>query len=232
MSENQAADFIVETRQLVRTYRIGAHLEVPALRGVNLCMQRGQVVAVKGRSGSGKTTLLNCLGGLDRADGGTVLVAGQELAALSDEQLTRFRRSTIGFVFQAFGLSPTLSAFENVELMLRISGAGHRQRRDRAAQCLDLVGLDRWKHHRPDEMSGGQQQRVAIARAIANHPRLILADEPTGKLDTETAHDIMALFQRIVAEEGLTLLMASHDPLVDAYVDTILNLKEGRLVEN
>jgi putative ABC transport system ATP-binding protein len=113
--------------------------------------------------------------------------------------------------------------------MLRISGAGHRQRRDRAAKCLELVGLDRWKHHRPDELSGGQQQRVAIARAIANQPRLILADEPTGKLDTETAHDIMALFQRIVSEEGLTLLMASHDPLVDAYVDTILNLREGRL---
>jgi ABC-type lipoprotein export system ATPase subunit len=172
---------------------------------------------------------LNCLGGLDRPDGGEVLIAGQDLSTLNDEQLTRFRRSTIGFVFQSFGLSPTLSAFENVELMLRISGAGHRQRRERAAQCLELVGLDRWKHHRPDELSGGQQQRVAIARAIANQPRLILADEPTGKLDTETAHDIMALFQRIVAEEGLTLLMASHDPLVDAYVDTILNLREGRL---
>jgi putative ABC transport system ATP-binding protein len=229
MSEHQAADFIIETRQLVRVYRIGAHLEVPALRGVDLCISPGKVVAVKGRSGSGKTTLLNCLGGLDRPDGGEVLIAGQDLSTLNDEQLTRFRRSTIGFVFQSFGLSPTLSAFENVELMLRISGAGHRQRRDRAAKCLELVGLDRWKHHRPDELSGGQQQRVAIARAIANQPRLILADEPTGKLDTETAHDIMALFQRIVSEEGLTLLMASHDPLVDAYVDTILNLREGRL---
>jgi putative ABC transport system ATP-binding protein len=229
MSESQPADFIIETRQLVRTYHIGVHQEVPALRGVDLCISAGQVVAVKGRSGSGKTTLLNCLGGLDRPDGGEVLIAGKDLSTLSDEQLTRFRRSTIGFVFQSFGLSPTLSAFENVELMLRISGTGHRQRRDRAAQCLELVGLDRWKHHRPDELSGGQQQRVAIARAIANQPRLILADEPTGKLDTETAHDIMALFQRIVTEEGLTLLMASHDPLVDAYVDTILNLKEGRL---
>ena len=232
MSESQPADFIIETRQLVRTYHIGVHQEVPALRGVDLCISAGQVVAVKGRSGSGKTTLLNCLGGLDRPDGGEVLIAGKDLSTLSDEQLTRFRRSTIGFVFQSFGLSPTLSAFENVELMLRISGTGHRQRRNRAAQCLELVGLDRWKHHRPDELSGGQQQRVAIARAIANQPRLILADEPTGKLDTETAHDIMALFQRIVTEEGLTLLMASHDPLVDAYVDTILNLKEGRLVEN
>jgi putative ABC transport system ATP-binding protein len=229
MSENQAADFIIETRQLIRVYRIGVHQEVPALRGVDLCISPGQVVAVKGRSGSGKTTLLNCLGGLDRPDGGEVLIAGQDLSTLNDEQLTHFRRSTIGFVFQSFGLSPTLSAFENVELMLRISGAGHRQRRNRAAQCLELVGLDRWKHHRPDELSGGQQQRVAIARAIANQPRLILADEPTGKLDTETAHDIMALFQRIVSEEGLTLLMASHDPLVDAYVDTILNLREGRL---
>jgi putative ABC transport system ATP-binding protein len=223
---------IIETRQLVRTYRIGAHVEVPALRGVDLCIPAGHVAAVKGRSGSGKTTLLNCLGGLDRPDGGAVLIAGQELTGMSDDALTQFRRRTIGFVFQSFGLSPTLSAFENVELMVRIAGASRRERLDRAAQCLALVGLDRWKHHRPDELSGGQQQRVAIARAIANHPRLILADEPTGKLDTETAHDIMALFQRIVAEEGLTLLMASHDPLVDAYVDTILNLKEGRLLEN
>jgi putative ABC transport system ATP-binding protein len=231
MSE-QTDNLIIETRELVRTYHIGAHQEVPALRGVDLCIPAGHVAAVKGRSGSGKTTLLNCLGGLDRPDGGSVLIDGQELSSMSDEELTRFRRRTIGFVFQAFGLSPTLSAFENVELMLRISGASYRDRRTRAAQCLDLVGLDRWKHHRPDELSGGQQQRVAIARAIANHPRLILADEPTGKLDTETAHDIMALFQRIVAEEGLTLLMASHDPLVDAYVDTILNLKEGRLMNS
>jgi putative ABC transport system ATP-binding protein len=232
MSDAPKNSLIIETHQLVRTYRIGAHQEVPALRGVDLCIPTGHVAAVKGRSGSGKTTLLNCLGGLDRPDGGTVLIDGQELTALSDEQLTRFRRTAIGFVFQAFGLSPTLSAFENVELMLRIAGVSYRKRRDRAAQCLEMVGLDRWKHHRPDELSGGQQQRVAIARAIANHPRLILADEPTGKLDTETAHDIMALFQRIVAEEGLTLLMASHDPLVDAYVDTILNLKEGRLVDS
>jgi putative ABC transport system ATP-binding protein len=229
MSERQSTTPIIETRQLVRTYRLSAHQEVPALRGIDLCILPGHVVAVKGRSGSGKTTLLNCLGGLDRPDGGAVLIDGQELSTLNDEQLTSFRRKTVGFVFQAFGLSPTLSAFENVELMLRIAGLGYRQRRDRAAQCLEMVGLDRWKHHRPDELSGGQQQRVAIARAIANHPRLVLADEPTGKLDTETAHDIMALFGRIVAEEGLTLLMASHDPLVDAYVDTILNLKEGRL---
>jgi len=229
MSGNGSNGLIIETHQLVRTYRIGPHQEVPALRGVDLSIPAGHVVAVKGRSGSGKTTLLNCLGGLDRPDSGTVVIAGQDLSMLSDDQLTSFRRTTIGFVFQAFGLSPTLSAFENVELMLRIAGVGYRKRRERAAHCLEVVGLDRWKHHRPDELSGGQQQRVAIARAIANHPRLILADEPTGKLDTETAHDIMALFQRIVAEEGLTLLMASHDPLVDGYVDTILNLKEGRL---
>ncbi|HSV84936.1 MAG TPA: ABC transporter ATP-binding protein [Levilinea sp.] len=229
MSETQANHLIIETHNLVRIYRMGTHQEVPALRGVDLSIPAGHVAAVKGRSGSGKTTLLNCLGGLDRPDGGTVVIDGQDLSQLSDDQLTGFRRTTIGFVFQAFGLSPTLSAFENVELMLRIAGEGYRRRRERAAQCLALVGLERWKHHRPDELSGGQQQRVAVARAIANHPRLILADEPTGKLDTETAHDIMALFRRIVAEEGMTLLMASHDPLVDAYVDDILNLIEGRL---
>ncbi|MEN4042852.1 MAG: ABC transporter ATP-binding protein [Anaerolineaceae bacterium] len=229
MSDIQANHPIIEARNLVRTYRIGAHQQVPALRGVDLSISAGCVAAVKGRSGSGKTTLLNCLGGLDRPDGGAVVIDGQDLSKLNDDQLTRFRRTKIGFVFQAFGLSATLSAYENVELMLRIAGAGYHRRRERAQQCLKLVGLERWMHHRPDELSGGQQQRVAIARAIANHPRLILADEPTGKLDTETAHDIMALFRRIVAEEGLTLLMASHDPLVDAYVDIILNLNEGRL---
>ncbi len=222
---------ILETHALTRIYKVGSGQEVHALRGIDLSIQGGSMVAVKGRSGSGKTTLLNCISGLDRPTAGEVRVFRQDLAELNDEALTRFRRMQIGFVFQAFGLSPTLSAFENVELMLRIAGAGGRERRERTTRCLELVGLERWKNHRPDELSGGQQQRVAIARALANRPRLILADEPTGKLDTETAREILGLFRSIVKEEGVTLLMASHDPLVNQYVDVALNLKEGRLVE-
>jgi ABC-type lipoprotein export system ATPase subunit len=136
----------------------------------------------------------------------------------------------VGFIFQSFGLLPTLSAYENVELMLRIADVGGRERRDRTIHCLGLVGLTQWASHRPFEMSGGQQQRVGIARALANSPRLILADEPTGELDSVTARETLALFRRVVEEEHVTLLMASHDPLVDGYVDQVLQLKDGQIV--
>jgi ABC-type lipoprotein export system ATPase subunit len=159
-------------------------------------------------------------------------VFGRELGQLSDEQLTRWRRQQVGFIFQSFGLLPTLSAFENVELMLRIAGVNRKERRDRALSCLDLVGLTQWVSHRPFEMSGGQQQRVAIARALANNPDLILADEPTGELDSSTAREILALFRRVVVEQHITFLMVSHDPLVDEYVDGILQLKDGQIVQS
>lgn len=226
------ADFTyaIETEDLWRVYKLGNNIEVPALRGLNIQIEPGNFIALKGRSGSGKTTLLNCLSGLDRPTSGAARVLGYDLAELNDRQLTQWRREQLGFVFQSFGLLPTLSAYENVELMLRIKGMGARKRHERANYCLDLVGLRKWVDHRPYELSGGQQQRVAIARALANEPLLLLADEPTGELDSETAREILGLFQRIVEEENITMLMASHDPLVDDYVDFILQLQDGQIL--
>ena len=155
---------------------------------------------------------------------------GQDISALKDKQLTQLRRDRIGFVFQSFGLSPTLSAYENVELILRIAGNGRKERRRRAIYCLELVGLKKWMDHRPDELSGGQQQRVAIARSLANQPSLILADEPTAELDSKTAREILSFFKRIVEEEQLTLLVSSHDTLVDEYVDEILTIRNGQII--
>jgi putative ABC transport system ATP-binding protein len=230
MATNSGSNgIVIEAEDLWRVYKVGVQ-EVLALRGVNLKIGSGCFIAVKGRSGSGKTTLLNCIGGLDHPTSGVVRVFGRDLSELSEEQLTQWRRERVGFVFQSFGLLPTLSAYENVELMLRIAGVHGRERRERAFHCLDLVGLSQWAPHRPYEMSGGQQQRVGIARALANNPQLILADEPTGELDSTTARDTLALFRRIVEEERVTLLMASHDVLVDDYVDEVLQLKDGQIV--
>jgi len=224
-------DYAIQTENLWRVYRIGNNIEVPALRGLDLNIAPGHFIALKGRSGSGKTTLLNCLSGLDQPTSGEVRVLGYDLSSLNDKQLTQWRREQLGFVFQSFGLLPTLSAYENVELMLRIKGVGARERHERATYCLDLVGLRKWMDHRPYELSGGQQQRVAIARSLANRPLLILADEPTGELDSETAREILGLFREIVKEENITMLMASHDPLVDDYVDMIVQLRDGQLVD-
>jgi len=223
------SEIAIQVCQLERIYQTGAKA-VHALRGVDLTIPAGKFVSLKGRSGSGKTTLLNCMGGLDQATAGTVKIFGRNLDKLDDQALTRWRRQEVGFIFQSFGLLPTLSAFENVELMLRIAKMPRKLRRERAMHCLELVGLDKWVHHRPFEMSGGQQQRVAIARAIANSPRLILADEATGELDSETAREILTLFQAIIQEQKMTMLLASHNNLVDDYVDEILYLKDGKLV--
>jgi putative ABC transport system ATP-binding protein len=219
----------IETKDLRRVYKIGSQ-EVHALRGIDLQIKPSCFISVKGRSGSGKTTLLNCLAGLDRPTSGTITVFGRELARMTERQLTRWRREQLGLIFQSFGLLPTLSAYENVELMLRLVGKGGYERHTRAVECLESVGLGKWLHHRPYEMSGGQQQRVAIARALANRPKLILADEPTGELDSVTAREILQLFRQIVAEEHVTLLMASHDSMVDKFVDEVLQLKDGQIV--
>jgi len=227
---DQAEQPAIEATDLRRIYKVGPR-EVAALRGVELQIQAGRFVALKGRSGSGKTTLLNCIGGLDRPTSGTVRIFGSDIAAMNDRRLTRWRREQVGFVFQSFGLLPTISAYENIELALRLAGVGGRERHKRTLACLELVGLSKWQHHRPYEMSGGQQQRVGIARALANRPRLILADEPTGELDSGTAHEILALFQRIVREEHVTMLLASHDPLIDAYADYVLQMRDGQLIQ-
>jgi putative ABC transport system ATP-binding protein len=221
---------ILETEALWRVYKVGPQ-EVAALRGVTFSVAPGQFIAMKGRSGSGKTTLLNCLGGLDQPTSGVVRILGNDISEMSDRHLTRWRREQLGLIFQSFGLIPTLSAYENVELMLRLAGATGQVRHTRTLECLQMVGLEKWIHHRPYELSGGQQQRVAIARALANNPRLILADEPTGELDSTTGRDIMLLFRRIVDDEKVTLLMATHDPMIDSYVDMIMHLKDGRIEE-
>ena len=204
--------------------------DVPALRGVDLEVQTGQFVVIKGRSGSGKTTLLNCLAGLDRPTSGKVVILGRDLAGMSEADLTIWRREQIGLVFQSFGLLPTLSAYENIELLLRIKGEPADARHARALECLEMVGLSRWRNHRPYEMSGGQQQRVAVARALANRAGLILADEPTGELDSKTTQELLVFLQALVKDRGITLLMVSHDPLVDQYADRVIRLEDGVLI--
>jgi putative ABC transport system ATP-binding protein len=222
------SSYTIETENLWRVYETrGA--SVPALRGVNLRVPSGQMVALKGRSGSGKTTLLNCLAGLDRPTSGAVRVLGNDLSEMSEAELTLWRREQIGLVFQSFGLLPTLSAYENIELLLRIKGDDYQSRHQRALECLDQVGMSRWREHRPYEMSGGQQQRVAIARALANHAGLIMADEPTGELDSKTAAEILTFFRDLAEKQGITILMVSHDPLVDQFAHEVLTLKDGAL---
>ncbi len=219
---------VIETHDLQRVYPSKMNKDgIPALRGVNLNVESGSFVALKGRSGSGKTTLLNCLAGLDRPTSGQVNVLGHNLMTMTDQELTAWRRDQIGLIFQSFGLLPTLSAYENIELLLRIKGDDYAARNQRALECLDIVGLSRWKDHRPFEMSGGQQQRVAIARALANRARLILADEPTGELDSKTTRELLTFFHELVEGQHITLLMVSHDPLVDSYVHQVLTLKDG-----
>ncbi|MGA9350301.1 MAG: ABC transporter ATP-binding protein [Anaerolineae bacterium] len=224
----KSTDPIVRVEDVTRVYRLGRS-QVAALRGVTMEVPAGIFAVLKGRSGSGKTTLLNLIGGLDRPTSGEVRVYGQPLSRLSGRQLTELRRQRIGFVFQSFALIPTFSAFENVELMLRIAGVW-RGRRQRAMRSLGIVGLGPWAHHRPWELSGGQQQRVGIARALANRPDLILADEPTGELDSTTGRQIMALCRYIVEREGITVLMATHDPTADEYAHRVYHLQDGRIV--
>ena len=220
---------LVETRELARDYGRGERA-VHALRGVDLRVRRGEFVALRGRSGAGKTTLLNLLGGLDRPTGGTVEVDGREISHLGEDKLVEFRRRTVGFVFQAYGLIPILSAAENVELPLRLIAAEPRERDRRVRLLLDLVGLADRARHRPHELSGGEQQRVAIARALANQPRLLLADEPTGQLDSHSARAIMSLLQAAVQHEGATAIVATHDQLLLDIADRVIEIRDGKLV--
>ncbi|RKS72198.1 putative ABC transport system ATP-binding protein [Actinomadura pelletieri DSM 43383] len=221
---------MVAVEALTRTYRTG-EIEVPALRGASFTVAPGELVAIKGRSGSGKTTLLNLIGGLDSPDGGTVRVAGRDIGALGENDLLALRRDHIGFVFQSHGLIPVLSAAENVEVPLRLVRTPPAERDERVRLLLALVGLADHAAQRPYELSGGQRQRVAIARALANRPRLLLADEPTGQLDSETAAAIMPLLRAVVSSEGVTVLVATHDEALLAEADRVLHLEDGRTTE-
>jgi ABC-type lipoprotein export system ATPase subunit len=218
---------IIAVRAASRVYPVGA-TRVTALKDVTLDVPSGILGALRGRSGSGKTTLLNLIGGLDTPTTGEIFLFGQSLAHRSSAELASLRRQRIGFVFQSFAIMPNFSALENVELMLRIAGV-RRERRARAMRCLEIVGLGLWAHHRPWEMSGGQQQRVAIARALATRPDLILADEPTGELDSVTGRQILALFRYIVDYEKITVLMATHDPMIEEYAHVVYALSDGQV---
>ncbi|MEU6324327.1 ABC transporter ATP-binding protein [Streptomyces sp. NPDC047009] len=220
---------MVTVHQVTRTYGRG-DTAVHALREVSFAVPRGELVALKGRSGSGKTTLLNVVGGLDRPDSGSVRVAGTELVGLGEKELLDLRRDHIGFVFQSFGLLPVLTAAENVGVPLRLRRTERREREDRVALLLSLVGLEDHAAQRPGELSGGQQQRVAIARALANRPSLLLADEPTGQLDAETGRSVMELLRAVVHSQAVTALVATHDPQLLAIADRVLELRDGRIV--
>jgi putative ABC transport system ATP-binding protein len=221
-------EVIVEVRDISRTFGSG-HTAVHALRGVSLTVRRGQLVAVRGRSGSGKTTLLNIIGGLDAPTSGSVIVAGQDVTAMSERDRMALRRDTVAFIFQSFGLIPMLSAAENVGVPLRITGTPSRAREDRVATMLSIVGLSEHAVHRPNELSGGQQQRIAIARALAGSPKLLIADEPTSQLDLETGRQIMRLLLTVVRSEGITALVATHDEALMDLADEILRLEDGHL---
>ena len=219
---------LISTVDLFRTYRLGSE-EIHALQGVNMTVMPGQFIAIVGRSGSGKTTLLNILAGLDKPTSGQVLLENRDISVMAERDLTEIRRHKVGFVFQSFGLLPLLSAFENVELPLRIAGVRARVRGERTKEALGIVGLTARSKHRPYELSGGEQQRVAIARAIVNNPPLILADEPTGELDSTNARSIFGLFKDMVRKQGISVLAATHDSTLLAMADEVKEIRDGRL---
>jgi putative ABC transport system ATP-binding protein len=224
-----AAEPVVELESVSKEYRNGA-VRVHALVDVTLALPPRELCVVHGRSGSGKTTLLNMIGGLDRPSGGRVTVDGREVSSLSEEALVDYRRETVGFVFQSFGLIPILTAAENVEVPLRLRRLEPGERAERARELLRLVDLADRANHRPQELSGGEQQRVAIARALANEPRLLIADEPTAQLDSQRARTIMGVLRKLVDERGVSVVVATHDPLLIGMADHVVGLRDGAVV--
>ena len=228
MEEKQ--EDIIQATGIHKTYDTG-RVQVHALRGVDVTVKRGEMVAIMGPSGCGKTTLLNCLAGLDSVDEGEVLIEGTPLAHMSDYERTAYRAQRMGFVFQFYNLLPVLTAVENVELPLLVSGVKAGEARRRAQEVLALVGLTDWASHRPAELSGGQRQRVTIARALVNQPAIIWADEPTGDLDSETADGIMSLMERLNQENGQTFIMVTHAPRVADWADRVIRMRDGQIVD-
>ena len=222
---------LIETREASRVYQMGTN-QVTALDRVSMGADEGEFVAIQGTSGSGKSTLLNLLGGLDRPTSGDVVFDAQPLGPFTKKQMARYRRFSVGMIFQNFNLIPTMTADENVRLALAFGGMRGNERRNRASELLDRVGLSGRAEHRPAEMSGGEQQRVAIARALANRPRVLLADEPTGNLDSTRARELLALLREMVDKDRLTVLLVTHDhELASSYAHRIIMMKDGKVVD-
>jgi len=219
---------LVQVENVSKSFFLGSQ-EVKALKGVSITVYPGQLVIIKGPSGSGKTTLINVIGGLDHPNRGAAYYKGRNLQKMSDSSLTELRRTEVGFVFQSFALIDYLTAYENVELPLRMVRMKSKERRQRVLACLEMVGLKKRMEHRGNELSGGEQQRIGIARALANNPSLILADEPTGKLNQETARHIMELLQEIVRTHDKSVCVVTHDPMVCEYADVIYEMNDGEI---
>jgi putative ABC transport system ATP-binding protein len=218
---------LIETRDLWKTYVMGEE-EIHALRGVSIAIERGEYVAIMGPSGSGKSTLMNLIGCLDTPSKGSYLLNEKEVAAMNDDELARIRNEEIGFVFQTFNLLPRATALHNVELPLVYAGVSSKLRQERAKQALDKVELTSRASHRPNELSGGQRQRVAIARALVNNPSILLADEPTGNLDSKTGTEIMGVFARL-HETGNTIIVVTHEPDIAAYAHRVISIRDGQV---
>ena len=222
---------LIRVEDVHKTYRMG-DVEVPALRGINLTIAHGEFVAVMGSSGSGKSTLMNILGCLDRPNTGKYFLEGHEVGSLKPDQWAYIRNKRIGFVFQGFNLLSRTTALENVELPMMYNGFAGQERHQRAIEVLALVGLDKRLDHTPNQLSGGQQQRVAIARALVNRPPLILADEPTGNLDSATSNEIMALFQQLNTGQGITIILVTHEADIAAYARRQIVFRDGLVISD
>jgi putative ABC transport system ATP-binding protein len=223
--------WVVEAKDITKVYQMG-EIEVHALRGLSINIAPGEILSIMGPSGSGKSTLMNILGCLDRPTSGEYSLNGESVATLTDDQLAEIRNRGVGFVFQSFNLLPRATALANVELPMRYAILNGRNRKEVAKDALEAVGLEDRIHHRPNELSGGQMQRVAIARALVNNPAIIMADEPTGNLDTKSGDEIMALLKNLNKERGTTLIIVTHDPEVAEQTNRIISIRDGLIAEN
>ena len=226
VSNNSSDDIVVECRNLRKSYILG-EIRVDALRGINMKINRGEMISIMGPSGCGKTTLLNIIGSLDNPSSGQVLLEGSDISRATEQQLTDIRRKSVGFIFQFYNLLPVLTAVENVELPMLIAGIPKKERAQRANELLEKVDLLRRKDHKPDELSGGERQRVAIARSLANRPTILLADEPTGDLDTESGQAVLSLLKEVNETENQTVIMVTHDSNIAKQANRIFHIKDG-----
>ncbi len=232
LEENQQGDVIISLQDIVKRFYIGKANELEILRGISLQVRKGEFVSIVGESGSGKSTLMNIIGALDRPTEGVYRLKGRDIGAVRDKELSRIRNREIGFVFQTYNLIPRTTALENVELPLAYAGFGRSRQRRRAEKLLELVGMGDRMQHRPEELSGGQKQRTAIARAMANDPSILLADEPTGSLDSRTSRKIMDIFHRLHKEQGKTIVLVTHSGSLAAETERIVRISDGRVEDD